>query len=312
MLIFSILLSAVAFSADVNCMQLRVSDFARERTPLAALAHFSTAFANFREVPGLPGGLPAGTQGRYIRTKWIPPSILAETSYVTKEPRGRYSPEPMIKNIKLERESDIYLVSDDHSGSSAGVYIGELPGGRLVAVKAYDPTRRLTESVERTVEREAQAATAVSDLGIGPRFHGKTVDSLGRPALVFDIVPGDFIDMPITARTFADLETIFSRLRANGLTVSGDVQLYRGAQGELGMIDPLTVKKNVDPSRFPKEEHFVRLDLLSQAKLDVAQNYLRELAKNEPRIAAELRQAMKDYLAASYTTKGILPFLGPW
>jgi|GEM_PF-5221689 len=205
------------------------------------------------------------------------------------------------RTAPVDRVTDIVFASEEHSGSAGLVRLGYLSDGRPVALKAYHLGPQRNDLDDVALE-EAQSAKMLSDLGVGPRFHGIWKDPDGAWNVVFDIARGDFNGMPITAQTFSDLETILSRLSGAGVTEFGDFQPYRTPEGRLIVIDPSSLSSatfdvrrmrrgiGVEPNAARGYASQARLEQLREAPVQVGRRYLEGLRANSPEAFAGLRR----------------------
>lgn len=123
-----------------------------------------------------------------------PPKEAEQTTYVLDEGfRGmpdefselRTDPKRGHQKVKLIR------AIDDETGAGGGVFLGQMPDGTLVAVKVFrkpDSGSTWKQNAEY-FRKEIQSAEILSDLGLGPGYHG-IVDADGNMAYAMDIVAG--------------------------------------------------------------------------------------------------------------------------
>jgi hypothetical protein len=189
------------------------------------------SYGSKSEVQGeVPPGMP--DEGRYLNTNNIRPEDLPYKSEIRDPVSGNPQlPKDLseIPTVDVKNVTDIRLVGDEHSGSGAVIRLAELADGNPVVLKSTNAAY---------AAREAPSAQLLSDLGIGPEFHGIFRDPEGRINLVIDVVPGDFAKTPVLPESFSDLETMLSRLEAAGVERLGDFQVYRTQKGRLLVIDP--------------------------------------------------------------------------
>jgi hypothetical protein len=248
------------------------------------------------QFPGGSGGVIAAARPmRALLTRNLAPSDLP---YDTNLRPALEKPSPLPATLdaapraKVRSVSDVAFASEQHSGSAGLVRLAYLDDGRPVAVKAYHLRRNTTrQELDGLALDEARSAQLLSDLGVGPRFHGLWLDADGDWNVVFDIARGDFNGTPVNAATFRDLEIILSRLRAIGLKNVSDFQLYRSPEGRLTVIDPGSAATGLnEPHEWfhsPADEEggfaaYARLEQLHDAPPDIGRAYLLALRQHRP------------------------------
>jgi hypothetical protein len=192
--------------------------------------------------------------------------------------------------------TDIAFASVEHSGSAGLVRLGYLQDGRPVALKSYHLGPGRTDAEEVALS-ETRSAKLLSDLGVGPLFHGVWRDPEGHWNVVFDVARGDFVGTPVTADTFRDLETIFARLNGAGVHDVPDLQMYRDGAGRLMIIDPNMAADGRRGMHEPDEAGgyaaAARLEQLHEAPVDVGRRYLEWLRARKPAAFRGLRALVR-------------------
>ncbi len=259
------------------------------------LAH-AEPFGSWLEIPGGATAVRyrGMTTGKFLRTGNIDPSQLPyEAALRRPVPVSQISLPSTLDEAagaSLKRVHDVVLVSNDFAGSKGVVRLAELSDGRPVVIKTnhLGPTRTAEEYAAHMLQ-EVRSAQLISDLGIGPRFHGTAVDADGHLGLVMDVVPGDFTG-PVVRQTLDDFDQIVSRLRAadTGLPPD-DFQMYRTPSGRLQVIDPNDLSRFVGEKMQPGKVDQQRLSLLRDADSEVASRYLDDLTARDPESARWLR-----------------------
>jgi hypothetical protein len=248
-----------------------------------------------------PGGSGAAeTLGRNMRAIVTKKIAAADLPYeTTLRPAGPVSLPATLETAPraaVRKVTDIAFASEEHSGSAGLVRLGYLEDGRPVALKAYHLRGRHEELNDFMLE-ETRSAKMLSDLGVGPRFHGVWRDHDGSWNVVFDIARGDFSGTPVTRRTFSDLETILTRLKNAGVRSFGDLQLYRDENGRLSVIDPGSAAKGGAPHAEPDQPGGyatqVRMEQLFAAAEPEGRYYLEWLSAHRPEAFASLREVLR-------------------
>jgi hypothetical protein len=285
------------FSVAVPC---RAMDFKRCGNLYEEMVSLATRYTRGDKVPGNPMGKAFVKEGHYLRTLDIDPAKLPYKPELRPQYRTKFEFPAELSGFpqaKVRRESDVLLVSDKWSGSQGLVRLAELEDGTPVAIKTYPVNSDF-------VYEEAKSAQLLSDLGIGPRFHGIFRDAQGRENIVMDVVPGDFArPETVTAQTFADMETVIARLHEAGLEVPLDMQAYVTPNGRYVVIDPSSLASRIGEQDSHAElyEYQERMKLIENAKPEVATAYLEKLrAEHNDRWQKLIGYMKKRYLPDSH------------
>jgi hypothetical protein len=266
------------------------------RARLDSLVARSTMRSPFDELPGDRGG---PVNDRYLSTRTLTEADLGYRSGITDPPTAQPLPERLddIQRVDVT-ETNVQLVSDVHNGRLGSVRLAQLASGplagRVVAIKTYPADASAPGSPPPQILQEARSAQLLHNLGL-LRFHGVFQDSAGQWNIVTDVVAGDFpaarfntTDNPISARTFAQLETALARLDAAGLRNIGDFQYLVTPEGQVGVIDAGDLERQVgrntstDPNS-PRGQFTAQRALLLAAALSAVGNaYLDQLARLNP------------------------------
>jgi hypothetical protein len=261
----------------------------------SGLAFDGGAALERRAFPVEPSEFPGGsgallTDPRRVRALLTKDIAAADLPYSTalREPRPVSLPATLaeVRPAPVRAVTDVAFASVEHSGGAALVRLGSLRDGRPVALKAYHLRPEEGDPAEIALE-EARSAKLLSDLGVGPIFHGLWRDPEGNWNVVFDIARGDFSGTPINDATLRDLETILARLRGAGVEHVSDFHLYRDHEGRLTVIDPGTVSRLRRDRAAPADDFAgfatqARLDQLKSAPEDVGRRYLLDLRARRP------------------------------
>lgn len=241
--------------------------------------------------------MPANQQsGRYLVTGDIKPGQLPYANGVRPIIDGGVRTPPTrledFPQVKLNKTTDIVLASNEHSGSSAVVKLAELADGRPVAARVLPPWEGRGNDPARDAQfvlEAAQSAQLMSDLGLGPKFHGMTVDQNGWPMMVTDVATGDFptAQAPgsLPGAGLHGLDTMFDRMSDAGLTPAGDFQYFVDPQGGLSVID---IAHGGNPETYDRHaptgtETAERTTMLLKTQPQAAREYLEGLRTNRPR-----------------------------
>ncbi len=189
------------------------------------------------QIPGGAGGpIRLGLiKGKYLRTVDIAESDLPYSNAI-RPVAANATDDAALPQLSNVQQSNVVLASVQHSGSAGVVRIGSYKG-RPVALKAYATTSLNIAKDNQLILEEARGVKLLSDIGVGPQFHGVYLDAGGRYNIVMDIVRGDFSGVQVTAQSFEDLKTIEQRMRSHGITTAHDLQVYRTPEGRLQVID---------------------------------------------------------------------------
>lgn len=261
---------------------------------VAAGALFDGAAAlESRSVAVDPSDFPGGSgaaiaTGRRLRalvTKDLAPSDLPYPTTL-RAPAAVNLPASLeaAPRAPVRTVTDVAFASLEHSGSAGLVRLGYLEDGRPVALKAYH-LRNNPEMLDKFMLEETRSAKLLSDLGVGPRFHGVWRDRDGSWNVAFDVARGDFSGNPINMRTFHDLETILERLHGAGVAEFSDLQMYRDRDGRLSVIDPGTAAnalRPLSPGEEPRYAAYARLEQLGPAPAEDGRRYLAWLKASRP------------------------------
>lgn len=129
------------------------------------------------------------------------------------------------------------LLSEEHNGTSASVYFGQIQVNaqvKNVAIKVFDSK---AQDIQEYFVREAVCTKLVGELGVGPRFYGVVRLPDGRRGLVMDAVVGDFVERQQPGpQAIKDVENAVKVLRAAGLEF-GDFQYLITASDRAIIID---------------------------------------------------------------------------
>jgi hypothetical protein len=264
--------------------------------PLANLEARAVKFTSSREIPGGAGG-PSSLgmeNGRFLRTTEITASDLPYPSEIRAIDRaGLNKPAVTRLNPSEVTRSDIILASDEHSGSAGVVRLGSV-NGRPVAIKAYATQRKELAMDNKFILEEAANAKLLSDLGIGPKFHGIYQDSTGRWNMVTDVVRGDFTGTRVTAQSFDDLRTIEKRLHDAGISHAPDFQPYRTQDGRMLVIDANLARDATRPE-LTRDISVEMAKLIREADPELGLQQLRRIQANEPERMPFIRRIFSNY-----------------
>jgi hypothetical protein len=265
--------------------------------PAAAAGDALAARAFSVKPEDFPGGsgaiLTTGRTLRALLTKDLAPADLPYSTTLR-------TPRPVSLPVSLEAAerapvksvTDVAFASAEHSGSAGLVRLGSLADGRPVALKAYH-LRNNPELLDKFMLEETRSAKLLSDLGVGPQFHGVWRDRDGSWNVVFDIARGDFSGNPVNMSTFHDLETILARLKGAGVAGFADLQMYRDRDGRLSVIDPgaaASDRRPLSPDEEPNYAIYARMEQLQPAPAEHGRRYLAWLKASRPVAYAQLRE----------------------
>jgi hypothetical protein len=194
----------------------------------------------------------------------------------------------------------VVIGSEVNPGTAGMAMLGELDGKPVVLYTRsmagqFGPmgaSARMVQMSNGQVQESAQGARILSEMGIGPKFHGVVEleeqiagTTVKRAYSVVDPVPGDFpakMGAAINKQTYKDLETVISRVsnRAGEIT---DLQYLVGKNGRISVIDPEpgilagAGATNKSPDLLSQATRF-RANLIDEtANQAVSTQYLREL-----------------------------------
>lgn len=182
----------------------------------------------------LPGFIPSweAHKYRFFTPEWIQPGELGYEAEIRVRPIvAGFSIEDYRNNLreKLIVEAPVVRLLDvvpfdTRSSGHLPIRFGQLITGELVFLKGGGGEL---------------AVKLMSDLGIGPRFHGIYTEGDITYA-VMDVIPGQYTNMlrgsSITVDRFRDLETIIDRLHRVGARLSG-VEFVLTPTGHFLLID---------------------------------------------------------------------------
>jgi len=209
---------------------------------LTALAR-SSIFTNPKAVPGYAGGLiRSNAKGRYLLSyKLRAEDLPYSTSMREDNFNAANIPENIngFRKIEILGVTDVFVTSSEHGGSGGIVKLAYLPpDGRPVITKTYAPMPgRTTQDTNAKMLTELRSAKAMSDMGVGAKFHGYHVDEAGKTHIVSDFVPGDFSG-DLKYKTLMDIEEMLSRLEKHKFKDLFDLQGFINSDGRFMLIDP--------------------------------------------------------------------------
>ncbi len=234
------------------------------------------------------------TRGTALLTQDIDPAVLP---YKSELGRDQFDPDRFPKSfaelpkVAVFEVSDTVLWSDQvvRAPLNAVVRLGALKDGRPVAIVTHFGAYARAQSANSFAER-ALSAQLLSDLGIGPRFHG-IVDTMDGPSYAVDLVPGlPAGNAPEKLASLFDRTEIYRRLRKVGIASHGDLQEYSN-DGRLLIIDPegyFEAANFAKPATFNPLRNvdwtfvFVR-KMIAGTNADDVQTYMRTLRRrNDP------------------------------
>jgi hypothetical protein len=135
------------------------------------------------------------------------------------------------------------LIASDHDSGRLVARLGKLDDGTPVILRTYSGKQAVNGEAPPWLLSEGNSVMLIHQMHVGPKYYAPFKDAQGRWNIVTDIVPGDIStapntpDLPITHRTFKDLENIFHQLRGAGLTdLSDEFEMMRTPEGRLVVI----------------------------------------------------------------------------
>lgn len=182
----------------------------------------------------LPGFIPSweAHKYRFFAPEWIRPGELGYEAEIRVRPIvSEFSIEDYRNNLSANRIVEAPVVRlldvvpfDARSSGHLPIRYGQLITGELVFLKG---------------DGNPLAVKLMSDLGIGPRFHGIHTEG-GITYAVMDVIPGQYTNMlrgqTVTVDLFKDLETIIDRLHQVGARLS-DAEFVLSQTGHFLLID---------------------------------------------------------------------------
>jgi len=181
---------------------------------------------------------------------------------------------------EADSRGPIFLVSRTKSGTQASVRLGKLRNSnRLVALVVYPILPEQTfDDHDHLISKQERAAIAADALGL-LRYHGRTEDTYGETALVFDVIPGDNPMVaagmgwitPGTVMKFIELQ---GRLIRAGLH-DQDLQIHIDRNGHIGLIDPDTLTNSSgEVASYQSHDFNKRMDFLLRALMEKGRDQL--------------------------------------
>lgn len=209
----------------------------------------------FKAVRDIPEGMRKPEMAGFLnRPRYLHTSLIEahELPYATAIRPAVGTPESILREIPkqlseietaaMDLITEVSPVSHTTSGVNGLLRFGTLNDDRPVILKVSPYRQQDFEVLE-----EVQSVILLSNLGIGPRFHGLYSTPLvffaggrSRPVwnIVTDIVPGEFPNPKnITLKTLEDIDVISSRLGSIGMKIPPDFQPYLTADGTVQVID---------------------------------------------------------------------------